>query len=115
MQHRARAEEEQPFERGMVDGVIQAGHQRQGCQQRMARVQKHQPRAQADEDDADVLDTVISQQPLEVVLHQRVKHPEHRGNGPDDQHRHAPPQRRRAEEVEADTSQPVNAAFDEHP
>ena len=33
--------------------------------------------AEADEDDADVLDRVIGEQPLEVVLHQRVEHAEH--------------------------------------
>ena len=35
---------------------------------------KREREAEADEDDADVLDRVIGEQPLQIVLHQRVEH-----------------------------------------
>ena len=40
----------------------------------MAGMQEHQRRAQAHENDADVFDAVIGQQPLKVVFHQGVEH-----------------------------------------
>ena len=77
-------------------------------------VQKHQGRAQAHENDADVFDAVIGEQPLEVVFHQRVEHAEHGGNRADGEHGHAPPVRRRAEEIEEHARHAVDAGLDEH-
>ena len=114
MHHRPRAEEQQPFERGVVEGVIHPGNQTQRRQTRMAGVQKNQRRSQPHENDADVLDAVIGQQPFQVVFHQGVKHAQHRRDRAGGQNRHPPPQRRRAEEVKADARQPVDAGLDQH-
>ena len=57
----------------MVEGVIKAGNQRERGQIRLPQRAKHQRRAKADEDDADVLNAVPREQPFEVVLHQRVE------------------------------------------
>ena len=114
VQDRARAQEQQRLEDRVVDGVIQPGDERQRRQHRVVRMQEHQGRPQPHQDDADILDAVIRQQPLEVVLHQRVEHAQHRGDGPDGQDRDAPPVRRRAHEVEEHTRQAVNAGLDHH-
>ena len=42
------------------------------------RCRERQREAQADEDDADVLDRAVGEQALEVALHQRVQHAQHR-------------------------------------
>ena len=114
MQHGAGAEEQQPFERGMVEGVVQPRDQRQRRQNVVAAVQKHQCRAQTHEDDADVFDAVIGKQTLEVVFHQRVEHTQHGGDCAHCQHGHSPPERRRAEEIEQHPGQSVDACLDDH-
>jgi len=68
-----RAHEEQSLEHGVVEGVIEAGDQSKRGQIRLAQRAKHQRRAEADEDDADIFDAVPCEQSLEVVLHQRVE------------------------------------------
>ena len=47
---------------------------------------ERQRQTEADEDDADVLHRVVGEQPLQVVLHQRVQHAQHRGDAADRQH-----------------------------
>ena len=114
MQHGACAEEEQALEHGVVDGVIQPGQERQRGEHRMAAVQKHQRRAQAHQDDANVFDAVIRQQTLEVMFHERVEHAQYGGNDSDGQDRNAPPVRWGPEKVEEHASHSVNARLDQH-
>ena len=119
VQHRARAEEQQPLEHRVIDGVIQTRDERQRRQQRMAHVQfivvqKHQRCAEAHQDDADVFDAVIGQQPFQVVLHQGIQHAEHGGNRADGQHRHAPPHRWIAEKIKKHPRHAVDTHLDEH-
>ena len=83
VQHGAGAEKEQRFEHRVIDGVIQPGDQRQGRQQRMARVQKHQRRAETHENDADILDAVVGKETFEIVFHQGIQDTQ---NGRDDAH-----------------------------
>ncbi len=57
----------------MVQRVIEAGDQRQCGQARVSQRPEHQRRAEAHENDADVLNAVIGQESLQVVLHKRVQ------------------------------------------
>ena len=87
-QHRAGAEEQQALEQRVVEHVEQRRGQRQRRRAPHAVGPEGERQAEADEDDADVLDGVIGEQPLQVVLHQRVEHAQHRG---DAAQRRAPP------------------------
>ena len=78
LDHRARAEEQQPFERGVVEGVIHPGNQASVASSGCPVCRKISDAPNPIRYDANVLDAVISQQPFEVVFHQRVKHPQHR-------------------------------------
>src|SRR5262249_940037 len=69
----------------------------------------------SDENDPDVLNRVIREQPLEVVLHQCVKHAHHRGDSAERQHQHAPPPGGRADEVEYDAHEAVDGDFRHDP
>ena len=73
----------------------------------------NKPDAQAQRDDADVLDAVIRQQPFQVVLRQRKQHAEHTRSQPDANEHPAPPQRRRAQKRER-AQQSINARLDHH-
>ena len=77
-QHRAGAEEQQALEQRMVEDVQQRGGQRQRRGKQHAVRLEGERKAETDEDDADVLDRMIGEQPLEIVLHERVKHAHHR-------------------------------------
>ena len=61
-----------------------------------------------DEDDADILDRVIGEQPLQIVLHQRVEHAHDAGDAGERQHHHAPPPSGVAEQVEDDADEGVD-------
>ena len=73
---------------------------------------EHQRGAEAHHDDADVFDAVIGQQPLEVVLLQRVEHAHQRRDHAHGENHGPGPQRRRPEEVEEYARHPVDAALD---
>ena len=91
LQNGAGAQKQQALEDGVVQRVVEARDQRDGRQRGMAERAEHQRRAEADQDDADVLDAVIRQQALEVVLHQRVEHAQQRREHARRQHQHARP------------------------
>ena len=78
VQHRTRAQEEQALETGVVDRVVQPADEAQRGQRHQPVAVEDQPSADAHQDDADVLHRVIGQQPLEVVLHQRIEHAQQR-------------------------------------
>ena len=90
-QHRARSQEEQALEHGVVEDVEQRRRQRQRRQRVDAVGAEGERQAQADDDDADVLDRVIGEQALQIVLHHRVEHTQQRGDAAEQQHHHAPP------------------------
>ena len=71
-------------------------------------------KAEADEDDADVLHGVVGEQPLEVVLHQRAEHAEHAGDAGKADHQDAPPPRRRTQQVEDDGHEAVHGDLGHH-
>ena len=66
---RARAEEEKTFEHGVIDRVVETSEKPQRRELREPIGLKNHPRADAHENDPDVLDAVVSQQALEVVFH----------------------------------------------
>ena len=78
--HRASAEEEQGLEDRVVPDVKEAAAQAEDDPVRSAQRSSHQSQAKAHDDDADVLDAVIGQQPLQVVLADRKGHSEDAGN-----------------------------------
>ena len=98
----------------MVECVVEAGDEPQGRQARETVALKHESRAHAEENDPHVLDRVIGEQPLQVVLHQRVEHTEQRRNGPQAQHDPAPPRRATTEQIEGNTHEPVDPHLDDH-
>ena len=101
MHHRSGAEEQERLEEGVVPDVQQGPAQAQddpiGPPQRAA----DQGQAEAHHDDADVLDAVIGQQPLQVVLADGKGHAQHARDDPQPQHHVAPGQRRRRQQRRA--------------
>ena len=85
------AEEEQALEQAVIEYVEQRGCQRQRRGGRHVVRRKGEREAEADEDDADILDGVVGEQPLEVVLHQGAQHAEHTGDAGNRDHDDAPP------------------------
>ena len=81
----------------------------------MSERPEQQRRAEAHQNDADVLDAVVGQQPLEVVLHQRIEDAQQPGNHTDHQHHHAGPHRNGSIEIEEHTRHPVDSGLDEDP
>ena len=67
-----------------------------------------------DEDDADILDGVIGEQPLEVVLHERVQHAHHGRDAGEREHHNAPPPSRRSGEIEDDPHEAIDGDFGHH-
>ena len=112
VQHRPRAQEQQPLEARVVDRVIQAADDAQGGERRQPVALEHQARPDPDEDDADVLDRVKGEQPLEIVLHEGVEHPEQRRDGAQAEHEAAPPRGPAREQVDRDAEQAVDAHLD---
>ena len=86
-QHGAGAEEQQALEEAVVEDMEQRRGQRQRRGGRHAVRRERERQAEADEDDADILDGVVGEQPLEVVLHQRAEHAEHAGDAGERDHR----------------------------
>ena len=77
-QHRPGAEEQQALEHRMIEHVQQAGRERERSRPRHSVRLEGERKAKSDENDPDVLNRVVREQPLEVVLHQCVEHAHHR-------------------------------------
>ena len=114
-QHRPGAEEQQALEHRMIEHVQQAGRERERSRPRHSVRLEGERKAKSDENDPDVLNRVVREQPLEVVLHQCVKHAHHRGDPAERQHQHAPPPGGRADEVEHDAHEAVDGDLGHHP
>src|SRR6266481_3328466 len=61
-----------------------------------------------DEDNADILDRVISEETLEIVLHERIEHAHDRRNAGKCEHDDAPPPGRWAGKLEGDAHEAVD-------
>ena len=70
-EHGAGSEEQQALEQRMVDHMQQ--RRREGERRRRSHAVrlKGKREAKADEDDADVLDRAVGEQPLKIALHER--------------------------------------------
>ena len=80
-QHRAGAEEQQALEQPVIEDMEQGSAQRQRRRPGQAIGREGEGEAEPDEDDADVLDRAVGEHALQVDLHQRVEHAEHRRDG----------------------------------
>ena len=87
------AEEQQRLEHRVVEDVQQRGGEGDRRPGRVALGGEEDRRAEAERDDADVLDRVEGEQALEVVLHERVEHAAQRRQQPQPEHHEARPQR----------------------
>ena len=88
--HASGAEEQQSLEDRVVQHVVEAGGDADRGQSLAVHRERHHAGAQPEQDDADVLDAVVGEQPLEVVLHQRIQHAENRRERPDQRGRGRP-------------------------
>ena len=114
VQDSASAEEQQALEDRVIEDMEQRGCQ---CQRRgpgHSVCLEGERQSQADEDDTDVFDSVIGEQALQIVLHQRIEHAERRSNPPKHQHHHAPPPGRRAKKIEDDADEAVDRDLGHH-
>ncbi len=111
---RAGAEEQQALEQRVIEDVKERGGESERRGERHAVRLERQREPEPDEDDADILDRVIGEQPLEIVLHQRVENAHHRGDAAERKHENAPPPRRRAGEVEHDAHETVDRDLGHH-
>ena len=109
-----RAEEQQPLEDGVVQHVREAGRERDGRQAGMPVGERHHAGAQAEEDDAGVLDRAVGEQALQIGLRQRVQDAEDRGERADEHEGEAPAGARHAQAERADAKETVDARRDEH-
>ena len=91
---RAGAEEQQGLEQRVVPDVQQAAAQAEDDPVRAAQRTADQGQAEAHDDDADVLDAVVGQQPLQVVLADGEGDPEDARDHAQRQDDDAPGQRR---------------------
>ena len=107
-QNRARAEEQQGLEERMVEHVQETSRHSERCDRGHAEHLESEREPKPNEDDADVLDRMISQQALEVVLHQCVEHAEQGRARPDRKDRDAPPPPGRSRQFEHDPHEPVD-------
>jgi len=71
---RAGGEEQQALEQGMVERVEEGGGERQRGPSGLVARREQERRPEAEQDDTDVLDGVEGEQPLELVLEDRVGH-----------------------------------------
>ena len=111
----ARGEEEQRLEDGVVEHVQQRrgeGDRRPG---RLALGGEEDRGAEAERDDADVLDRVEGEQPLEVVLDERVEDAAERREQADGEDDQPDPERRRRRPLEEDADEAVEGDLDHHP
>src|SRR5699024_12510448 len=87
-------EEQSALEQAMVKQMVQPTDQAKGNQRRLFKRDTRYASAQPQQDDADIFQSVVSQQTLNVVLHQRIQTADERGDHAEYQKCNSPPQRR---------------------
>ena len=73
--------------------MVQTTDQAKSNQRRLFERDTRYASAQPQQDDADIFQGVVSQQALDVVLHQRIQTTDKRGDHAEHQQRDPPPQR----------------------
>ena len=114
MQDRTRAQEKQGFEQGVVEHVEQCAGKAEGRHQPVAGGDAEHAQAETEQDDADVLNGGVRQQPLEVMLAQGMDHAEN-ARGHAEQEDGLRKERGRVAEQQVDADDAVDAHLDHHP
>ena len=104
VEQRAGTQEELALEHRVVERVVEGGHEREHGDTGLTERHGGHGGADAEQDDADVLDGVIGQQALDVMLLQGESHAEDRRDRTEDHDHEAPPDldARCGEQVETD-------------
>src|SRR3989344_3010254 len=90
MHHGAGGEEEERFEERVIHGVIESSYERE-YPERGGVIRKERYRgADAEKDDADVLDARKREEPLHAPLGKRIEDAENRGDRAERDYEHAP-------------------------
>jgi hypothetical protein len=106
-------EEQQALEQAVVPGVQQRAREPERDQFALARRAAEERGAEAEEDDADVLDAVVREQTLEVVLADRERDADDGRRGAHAEQDLAPAGRRLGEQ-QTGPRDPVDAGLDQH-
>ena len=115
VQHRTGDQEEQALEGGMIQTMVEHRCQRQRRQRSHAEGLEGQGQADADEEQADVLDRGISQEPLHVALHGGEDDAEQRRDQAQREDRDAPPPQGLMEQVEGNPEYAVDRGLEHDP
>src|SRR5260370_35007499 len=91
MKYRPGPKEQKALEDRMIQSVKHRSDQGYSGEQRMPRHAEDQSSTQPHENDANVLDAVVGQEPFEIVLHQGVQDAEKGGDNSHDEHCQARP------------------------
>ena len=89
----------------------QTAHQRQHGQGRLVQRGSDHGTTDAEQDNADVFQRVVSQQALDIVFHQRIEAADKGSEHRQQQHHNAPPQRRHTQQIQADFYDAQHAQF----
>src|SRR6516164_10844037 len=108
VQHRSRGEKEQALEERVIERVIERRGERDRGEQRLIVALEENRQPDSRDDDADVLDRRIGEEPLHVGLHGGEEHAEERGEQPEHEREYTPPPELEAEQIEAYAQQSVD-------
>ena len=114
VQHRAGGEEQQALEERVIEGVIEACRQRDRREERLVVALEQDRQADAGDDNADILDRGVREQPLHVGLHRREEHAEQCRREPENQRKHAPPPELALQQIEGYAQQAVDCGLEHH-
>src|SRR5207249_10903448 len=104
-QYGAGTEEQQALEDTVIEDMEQRRSHGDGCSRPHVMRREGKSEAKTDENDADILHSVVGKQALEVVLHQRAQHAEYTCDAGKRDDGDAPPPSRRTAEVENDADE----------
>ena len=111
---RAGAEEQERLEDGVVDRVQQRRGERHARPAGLTLLAQDQRGAEAEQDDADVLDRVQREQALQLMLEEGVDDSAEGRDRAQRDHRHAEPERRPVEPLEEHAHEAVQRDLDHH-
>ncbi len=114
VQHRAGGQKQQALEERVIERVIKRRGQRDRGEQRLVVGLEQDRQPDPGDDDADVLDRRVCEQPLHVGLHRREKHAEERRDEAQHQRDHAPPPQLALQQVEGHAQQAVDRRLEHH-
>ena len=114
MQHRARREKQEAFEKRVVERVIEHCRQRDRGKQRLVVGLEQYRQADPCDDDADVFDRRVREEALHVGLHCGEYHAEQRGRKAQRERDNTPPPELAVDEIECHAQQSVDRRFQHH-